>query len=128
MTKRKALVVDDDPHTRTLVYDALTMLGYEVTKARDGYEALELVYRQTPDVIIMDLMMPQMNGFALMANVRTLTHGLMQRRKIPTIVLSALGDQVQTMERFPGVVGVMCKGQFNLEGLRKLLDRALMAA
>lgn len=92
MISPTALVVDDDPNTRTLVQDVLTTLGYQSRKARDGFEALEMVYRQPPDVIVMDLMMPQMNGFMLLANLRYLLQ-LFENRKVPVIVLSAMADQ-----------------------------------
>jgi diguanylate cyclase len=127
MTNPTALVVDDDPNTRTLVQNALTTLGYQSRKARDGYEALELVYRQPPDVIVMDLMMPQMNGFMLLANLRLLLQ-LFENRKVPVIVLSALADQTKGIERIPGVVGVMCKGRFTLDDFRDMLDRVPAAA
>src|SRR5688500_10860560 len=114
MTSPTALVVDDDPNTRMLVQDALTTLGYQSRKARDGYEALEMVYRQPPDVIVMDLMMPQMNGFMLLANLRLLLQ-LFEGRKVPVIVLSAMADQAKGIERVPGVLGVMSKGRFSLD-------------
>lgn len=127
MTAPTALVVDDDPNTRTLVQDALTTFGYESRKARDGYEALELVYRQPPDVIVMDLMMPQMNGFMLLANLRLLLQ-LFENRKVPVIVLSAMADQAKGIERIPGVLGVMSKGRFSLDDFRDMLDRVPAAA
>lgn len=118
------LVVDDDPNVRSLIEDVLTMFGYQVRIARSGQEALSAVAREAPSAMILDLMMPGMTGFSVLANLRRMSGG----RHIPVIVLSALIDQVSGIDRLPGVVGVMCKGQWSMEAFRKLMERTGVAA
>jgi CheY-like chemotaxis protein len=68
--KFRILVVDDEPlivHTATLI---LRNAGYEVHSARDGFEALRVLSRSIPDILISDLSMPNMSGFELLSIVR----------------------------------------------------------
>jgi CheY-like chemotaxis protein len=63
--ERRALVVDDDPGIRVLVTRVLTRNGFLVESARDGGEAIEKVLQHDYDVITLDLMMPRIDGFAV---------------------------------------------------------------
>ena len=76
------LVVDDHANVRVLVRDYLTELGYHVVTARDGAEALGAVQRVPPDLILLDIMMPNMDGFAFLRAYRK-DHGA------PVILLTA---------------------------------------
>lgn len=64
-SERRALVVDDDPGIRVLVTRVLTRNGFLVESARDGGEAIEKVLQHDYDVITLDLMMPRIDGFAV---------------------------------------------------------------
>ena len=70
MSGRKILVVDDDPSIREILSLQLTRLGYEVTTADDGLEAVEAFKASTPDAILMDLMMPRLDGLATCQKIR----------------------------------------------------------
>jgi CheY-like chemotaxis protein len=61
--KPTILVVDDEHHNRSLMHDFLTPLGYEVILASDGEQALIRVEEIPPDVILLDIMMPNVDGF-----------------------------------------------------------------
>jgi len=61
--KTIALVVDDDPESLGMVSAALEKNGMSVLIARDGYSAIELTQRVNPDIILMDALMPEMDGF-----------------------------------------------------------------
>lgn len=63
--ERRALVVDDDPGIRVLVSRILTRKGFKVDNARDGAEAIEMVLQHDYKVITLDLMMPRIDGFAV---------------------------------------------------------------
>ena len=63
MTARKVLVVDDDDDVRESVADLLRVRGHQVTLARDGQEALERIASELPEVILLDMRMPIMNGW-----------------------------------------------------------------
>ncbi len=90
------LVVDDEEQNRMLLRDPLEARGYEVTEAVDGEEALREVMAHPPDVILLDLMMPKLNGFevcrCLKANDQT--------SAIPVLMVTALSDR---KERLMGI-------------------------
>lgn len=81
----KILVVDDDPNILELVSINLTQAGYTVSKAHDGFEALELMDSDLPDLAIVDVMMPGMDGY-------TLTKKLREAAEIPVLLLTAKGE------------------------------------
>jgi two-component system response regulator (stage 0 sporulation protein F) len=62
MSLGKVLIVDDEPDVRQLLYDFLTGSDYEVVLAAGGLEAIEIVEREKPDLVLLDVMMPGMNG------------------------------------------------------------------
>lgn len=68
--KKKLLVVDDEPATRTTLTQIFTSLGYPVRAAEDGFSALEQIREEVPDVLLSDLNMPKMSGFELLSVVR----------------------------------------------------------
>jgi two-component system response regulator MprA len=81
-------VVDDDPDILDAICDILDVEGYAVARARHGEEALERVAESRPDLILLDLMMPVMDGI-------TFAHALRGRRiepEIPVVVVSADGN------------------------------------
>ena len=89
------LVVDDDPDIRTFVDIALSLAGYETAEASDGVEALERALETNPSIIVMDVMMPRMDGFEAVRNLRAdgrLSH-------IPVILLTA---KSQTPDKVAG--------------------------
>ena len=85
MAGDKILFVDDEEQIRKLVSTYLTRQGYEVSIATDGYEALKAIRMGPPDVVITDVMMPNMNGFELTRRLRA-DH---RTARIPVLMLSA---------------------------------------
>jgi len=79
------LVVDDSPSVRRVVSNMLKAHGWEVQTARDGVEALEVIARQMPAVVLLDIEMPRMDGYELMATVRSQE----QYRQLPLVVLTS---------------------------------------
>ncbi|HEY9846800.1 MAG TPA: response regulator, partial [Candidatus Caenarcaniphilales bacterium] len=67
---KKLLLIDDDPNLIFLVKDYLELRGYEVVTAGNGREALRLLERETPNMIICDVMMPEMDGYSFVKRVR----------------------------------------------------------
>jgi hypothetical protein len=89
-----ALVVEDNPVNQLLAEEMLKRLGFEVTLAADGVEALEACQRRTPDVVLMDVQMPRMDGFGATRQLRLLQQaGLLQR--FPIIGVTACGASRQ---------------------------------
>ena len=83
--KRKVLLVDDEPSIVKMVAKRLEVAGFEVVVAMDGEEGLEKAKTQGPDVIILDLMLPKLNGYEVCAALKKDP----QHQKIPVIMLSA---------------------------------------
>jgi DNA-binding response OmpR family regulator len=85
----RILVADDDPDTRTLLRRAAEAKGFVVEVARDGAEALEKARAAPPDLVLLDVMMPELDGRdvcrALRADPTT--------REVPILIVSARGDE-----------------------------------
>ena len=117
-TSRPALIVDDDPQVHQLLEEELARAGYEVLAAHDGREGLELAASRTPAIIVLDLMMPQINGFEVAAALREnpATAG------IPIIVLTAKELTPEDRERLHGKIqGVLSKTPMD----RRLIVRSI---
>jgi DNA-binding response OmpR family regulator len=88
MTKPKILVVDDDQGLQRLLERGLRRAGYTVVTAATGEESVQRVRAEKPGLVLMDIMMPGMDGFEATQRIRQLPEG----SDIPIIFLSALGD------------------------------------
>ena len=84
---KRLLLIDDDPNLILLVKDYLEFRGYEVITAENGREALEVLEQEIPDMIICDVMMPEMDGYAFVNQVRQDE----RTSWIPILFLSAKG-------------------------------------
>jgi len=80
---RRILVVDDDAQVRGFVAGLLRAAGYDVVTAADGAEALTCIARQRPDVVLLDLAMPVMDGWQVLRTLRV------QRVNVPLVFMSA---------------------------------------
>lgn len=92
----RLLLIDDDPNLILLVKDYLEFRGYEVITADNGREALEVLDQELPDMIICDVMMPEMDGYAFVEHVRQDP----RTNWIPVLFLSAKG---QSQDRVKGL-------------------------
>src|SRR3989449_9012802 len=91
------LVVDDDQRNVRLMESILRSSGYQVLKAYNGEDALQVVENDSPDLLLLDVMMPKMSGFELSQRLK----GRYQTRLLPIIMvtaLNALEDKVQALE------------------------------
>jgi DNA-binding response OmpR family regulator len=93
MGKKNVLIVDDEPHIVNLVKLSLDQDKYSVQGAYSAREALGLLENQRPDVILVDIMMPGVNGFELCQALRART----QTSATPIIILSAKGQMKDKM-------------------------------
>jgi DNA-binding NarL/FixJ family response regulator len=93
---KQLLLIDDDPNLILLVKDYLEFRGYEVVAAENGREALEILEQQIPDMIICDVMMPEMDGYTFVEQVRQDS----RTSWIPVLFLSAKG---QSQDRVKGL-------------------------
>ena len=86
--KQSVLVVDDEPQARSMLRLILVRAGFDVIEAKDGYEALDEVARQIPDLMLLDIMMPGIDGFSVCEQIRANE----ETSSLPIIVLSAKTD------------------------------------
>jgi len=96
MTKPKILIVEDDPDIQELLHFNLEKAGYQTFRAENGEEGLLLARKQTPDLIILDLLLPEMDGLEVCRRIRrdpTLQH-------LPIIMVTAKGEE---MDRVVGL-------------------------
>jgi CheY-like chemotaxis protein len=83
--KSKLLVVDDDPDVHEMIGQHLEDCGYHITAVADGAHALAAVKKELPDIILLDLLMPRMDGFGVIEGLRQLP----ETRDIPIVILTA---------------------------------------
>ena len=83
--KERILVVDDEASIRRILETRLSMIGYDVVTASDGEEALDVFHTQDPDLVVLDVMMPKLDGYGVCQELR-------KESDIPIIMLTALGD------------------------------------
>jgi DNA-binding response OmpR family regulator len=91
--KATILVVDDEPHVLKLVKANLESSGYKVLTASDGIEAVNLVEQELPDLVVLDLMLPKMDGYAACRRIREFS-------TVPVIMLTARSAQVDLVHGF----------------------------
>ncbi|MEP6694219.1 MAG: response regulator [Chloroflexota bacterium] len=119
---KRVLVVDDDASIRELLSSALEDDGYEVVPATNGADALAVCARWRPDVIVLDLMMPVMDGWTFAKRL----HENADISSIPIVVLSAANDLARHAKTI-GAADVVGK-PFDLDQLLPKVARAAEAA
>ncbi len=121
---RRILLVEDDHFLRKAAQTSLTRHGYHVVTAADGEEALRLVRTEKPELILLDLIMPKIQGFEVL---RTLKADA-ETAAIPVIVLSNLGqDHDREATLAAGAIAHLVKANISLVELVAEVDRALAA-
>ncbi|MBQ8131162.1 MAG: response regulator transcription factor [Bacilli bacterium] len=89
----KILVVDDEEKIRSIIREYCEAEGYEVTEAEDGSVALKRLMRESYDLLVLDIMMPKMDGFEMLKE-------LPKVKQIPTIILSAREEEYDKLQGF----------------------------
>jgi two-component system, OmpR family, alkaline phosphatase synthesis response regulator PhoP len=118
----KVVIADDDRMLRKAAETMLRRQGHVVATASDGEEALQLILAEQPDVIVLDLIMPKLQGFDVLLILKqdTLTSA------IPVIVLSSLAQEQDKQEALNlGAVAYFNKSTFSLGELVKQVERTL---
>lgn len=103
--KRRALVIDDDPLALTTVEGALLSKGFSVRKAASGKEGIEAAQEEPPDLIVLDLVMPDLSGFEVVDVLRA------QERTacVPVVILTGMSLSASEKERLEGAVAHIVK-------------------
>ena len=89
----KILIVDDEEKIRNVIKEYCLVENFEVEEKEDGKSALEALEKEKFDILVLDIMMPKMDGFALLENIP-------KEKRIPTIILSARGDEYDKLQGF----------------------------
>lgn len=116
---RKILAVDDEKHIVRLVQVNLERQGYEVVTANDGKEALEKVEEERPDLVVLDVMMPYMDGFEVLQNMRRNP----STRDIPVIMLTAKAQDADVFKGWQSGVDCYLTKPFNPMELLSFVKR-----
>jgi len=116
---KKVLIADDDAVTLKKLADGLERSGYVTLQARSGKECLDIVRRDDPDLILLDVVMPEMDGLEVLEQLRSSSD-------VPVVVMSAFGngDKVEQARK----LGIECflNKPFDTEVLVELLDVILI--
>jgi CheY-like chemotaxis protein len=114
----KILVVDDDVAVRSLVRDVLEVEGYAVELAEDGFSALRRIEAERPDCVVLDVMMPGMDGHGVLSRIRSGEGGA----GLPVVMLTAAADDAQAWQAWTGGVDYFLAKPFDPSELLRYLD------
>ena len=119
MANRRILVVDDERHIVRLVQVNLERAGYEVLTAYDGIEAMEKVKTESPDMVVLDVMMPRMDGFEVLKNLQADP----RYQNIPVIMLTAKAQDADIFAGWQSGVSSYLTKPFNPRELLTFVQR-----
>ena len=121
-TKKKALIVDDEPNVRRLLHTILSKT-FEVIEAEDGRQAIEMTNTQKPDVVLMDMMMPKMDGLTACHMIKNDP----ATKSIPVNMVTAIGFELNIkLSQQMGASGYVTK-PFSSEDLLDKIAQVLTA-
>lgn len=105
-TRRSILVIDDQEDERTIQRTMLSHLGYEVREAADGQAGMEMVQQEAPDLILLDIAIPRVDGFAFCRALRAAPH----TAGIPVLFFTAASvEDLEARVREAGGAGLLVK-------------------
>jgi DNA-binding response OmpR family regulator len=116
----RILVVDDDPAIRQLLTDVLEMDGYEVSIAVDGLAAVREVQASSPDFVILDVMMPGLDGFGVLGTIRA-----QPGEPVPVLMLTAAAESDASSRAWASGVDYYLAKPFTADAVLDLLDGVL---
>ncbi len=119
---KKILIVEDDKFLRELIVKKLTSEGYEVPEAIDGEQGVKKIEEEKPDLVLLDLILPGIDGFEVLAQIKKNP----ELSQIPIIILSNLGQKEDIEKGLNlGAVDYLIKAHFTpneiIEKLKKIL-------
>ena len=121
MSDGRVLVVDDEAPIRELCRVNLELAGFDVDEAGDGVQALEAVRRRRPDVVLLDLMMPNMDGWETLERLNSYD----ETAAIPVILLTARSSEDDQMRGWTGGILEFVPKPFNPQALATAVREAL---
>ena len=116
------LVVDDDATLRALLRDVLESAGHEVQTACDGFAALRAVQSARPDCVLLDVMMPGLDGHEVLSRLRQLD----RRGSLPVVMLTAADDDTNARRAWGGGVDYLLGKPFDVDELLACVERLVV--
>jgi DNA-binding response OmpR family regulator len=116
----RILVVDDDPAIRQLLTDVLELEGYDVSTAVDGITAVHAIQSATPDFVVLDVMMPGLDGFAVLGVIRSLSG-----EPVPVLMLTAAAEPESVTRAWTSGVDYYMAKPFSADAILDLIAGAL---
>lgn len=101
----KLLVIDDDKDTMRILEAKLTDAGYQIMQACNGMEGLEKARQNRPDVILLDIMMPELDGLSVLKHLKFDP----QTDSIPVVIMTAKGEKMEGVFKMEGASGYLTK-------------------
>lgn len=115
-TKSKILIIEDECSLRKALADKFTKEGFMVIEAKDGEEGLKLALKEKPDLILLDIIMPKMDGITMLGKLREDKWG----KDVRVIILTNLEDENKVMESVQkGAYDYLIKSDWKLEDVVK---------
>jgi len=119
----KVLLVEDDPMIIRLYDRKFKLEGYKLTKAFNGFDGLEALKKEQPDIILLDIMMPKMSGLEMLKIVKDDP----QYKNLPVVMLTNLGDRAEDVEKCKelGAEDYWVKANMKLEEITERINAIL---
>lgn len=119
---KKILIIEDDKFLRKLISQKLIKMGYDVVKAVDGEKGIKSIEEEKPDLVLLDLILPVVNGFEVLARIKS--DPILA--KIPVIIISNLGQKEEVEEGLKlGAVDYLIKAHFTLKEITDKIEAVL---
>jgi len=117
----RVLVVDDEPQFGRLFATVLTELGYEVSSATDGGQGLAMIRERPPDILFLDIKMPEMDGLECLRRIKKL------KRKFVIVVMTGFGDIKSAREAMRLGADEYISKPFDIDDLKRLVNEIMGA-
>lgn len=119
MKKKTILIIDDEITLQKSLAEVLTQEGFCVESALDGKEGVKMAERISPDLILLDIIMPKKDGFQVFKEIS-------KKNKVPVMILSNLEEtgEVKKMLKM-GAVGYLVKSNYSLEGIAEKIKNLI---
>lgn len=125
----RILIVEDDQFLRELIVQKLTKENFDIVEAQDGEEGIKMIQTENPDIVLLDLILPGIDGFEVLSRAKNDP----KTAHVPIIILSNLGQEEDVQRGLQlGAVDYMVKAHFTpgeiVERVRSILDKGGTAA
>ena len=122
--KQKILIVEDEATLQKTLQEVLTVEGYNALSALDGQRGFEIAKEEIPDLILLDIILPKMNGFEVLESLKNDE----TTKFIPVIILTNLGDLNDIQKALDlGATTYLVKADFSLEDILKKIKEVMVS-